>query len=169
MPRSVPLSFREAADALYSDDVNLVFLVIRHRILAEPIRVVWDAKDFIYGGETFIGFPFDLKLLNDDDQAPRGSVEFQNVDSQIGLAIRTMVGAAEVEIIFGHSSDFNLAVDPRTEIGTADIAWHGKHLKLANVKCDPITVSADVVGGDNLQRVWPGIRATQDLLSALFR
>jgi len=54
-------------------------------------------------------------------------------------------------------------------VGTPEVVYSADQLYLINTKVDVLTVTGDIYGWDNLQRVWPGIRATQDLLPALFR
>lgn len=170
MPRTVPLSFRNAAESQYNDEVNLAFLTITHPLLSTPIRVVWDSKDFIYNGDTYIGFPFDLILLSDDDNSPpkAAQIQFQNVDSGIGETIRNLGQSPRIEINLLHSSDFDLTVTPRTQIGTPSTIPAGKHLFLSNCKVDVLTITGDVTGYDFTQRVYPGQRAGQQTLPALF-
>lgn len=170
MPRTVPLSFRNAAESQYNDEVDLIFLTITHPLLVPSLRVVWDTKDFVYNGDTYIGFPFDLVLLTDDDNSPpkAAQIQFQNVDSGIGEAIRNLGQAPRVEINLLHSSDFDLTVIPRTQIGTPSTIPAGKHLFLSNCKVDVLTITGDLTGYDFTQRVWPGQRASASTLPALF-
>src|SRR4030095_6243050 len=91
MPRStVSTSFRLHAEANFSEEVDLCFLTITHPDIT-AVRVVWDTKDFIYNGFTWIGFPFDITLRTDDEKPPKATLTIQNVDSQIGETIRTLV------------------------------------------------------------------------------
>jgi Domain of unknown function (DUF1833) len=169
MPRSVPVSFRNAAEASFSGEVDLVFLTISHGDLSTPIRVVWDTKDFIYGGITFTGFPFDITLLTDEDSPPKAQLSIQNVDSRIGETVRGLTSAPRLKIELLSSTDFDLTVDPRTEIGSATAVYVADRLFLANVKVDIMIVQADIVGWDYVQRTWPGPRATQAIFPGLFR
>lgn len=166
--RSVPLSFRQAAESQYNDEVDLIFVTISHPLLLVPVRVVWDSKDFVYGGNTFTGFPFDLTLLSDDDNAPKAQLTFQNVDQSIGETIRNLGQAPRLKIEFLHSSDFDLTVTPRVPLGTPSVVLTADKLYLSNVKVDVLTVTADINGWDFSQRVWPSQRATQDFLPALY-
>lgn len=169
MPRTIPTTFRQAAEAQYNDEVNLCFLTISHPFLAEPVRVVWDTKDFIFGGERFIGFPFDIELLTDDDQPPRAKLSIQNIDPRIGDTIRSLPSAPRLKLELLSSADFDLNTDPRVEIEDATVVYRADKMFLTNVSVDVLTVSGDIVGWDYLQRVWPGRRATQSLLPGLFR
>jgi|GEM_PF-1949239 len=170
MPRTISASFRNAAESQYEDEVDLAFLTISHELLADPIRVVWDAKDFVWNGNTYIGFPFDLVLLSDDDNSPprAAQIQFQNVDSRIGETIRTLPQSPRIQIDLLHSDDFDLTVTPRTPIGTPSSINAGSKLFLSNCKVDVLTVTGDLTGYDFSQIVWPSERATQQTFPGLF-
>lgn len=169
MPRTVTNSFRRSIESRNAEDVDLCFITITHDLLVDPIRVVWDTVDFTYGGNTFTGFPFDIELLTDDDQPPKAQLVIQNVDQIIGKTIRGLKTAPRLKIELLSSLDFDLTSDPRAPISTPSVAYSADKLFLRNVEVNVMQVTADIVGWDNLQRVWPGVRATQDLLPALFR
>lgn len=169
MPRSTPLSFRQAAASRYSAEVDLIFLTVTHPLLVPPIRVVNDTKSFVYGGNTFIGFPFDIVLLTDDDNAPKAAqIVFQNVDSGIGDTIRRLNQSPRARIEMLHSSDFDLTVDPRTPFGSPSSILLGDKLFLNNASVTVMTVTCDLGGYDYSQRNWPSPRATQSTFPALF-
>ena len=115
MTRNITSAFRELTESSFRDEVDLCFLTITHDDLAEPIRVVWDTKDFVYGGETFIGFPFDLEILSDDEKPPQAKLTIQNIDPRIGDSIRELSSPPRLKIELLSSADFDLTVDPRTE------------------------------------------------------
>lgn len=172
MTRNVTSVFRLSAEASFADEVDLCFLTISHPTLLEPIRINSDTKDFIYGGETFTGFPFDFELLTDDEQPPTARLAIQNVDPRIGDTIRSLSAAARLKIELLSSADFNTAVDPRTEIGGSPgttVVYSADKLFLTNVTVDIMTISGTIQGWDYLQRVWPGQRATQASFPGLFR
>lgn len=174
MPRTtVSASFRRSAEANFADEVDLVFLTISHELLIDPIRVVWDNKDFIYNGNTFIGFPFDITLLSDDDTPPKAKLTIQNVDPRIGDTLRTLRSPPRLKIELLSSADFDLNADPRVEISSSPdvpaVVFVADKLFLTNVSVDIMQISGDIVGWDYLQRVWPGKRATQSIFPALFK
>lgn len=169
MPRNtVSTSFRRFAEASFSDEVDLVFLTLSHPDITD-INVVWDTVNFIYNSITWIGFPFDITIMTDDEQPPKATLTIQNVDSQIGETIRTLFTPPRLKIEILSSTDFNLTVNPRTPIGTPTAVYTADRLFLTNVRVDPIAVQGDIEGWNYLQRVWPGKRARQDLLPGLFR
>lgn len=171
MTRSVTTSFRRSAEASFADEVDLVFLTISHPTLGEPIRVVWDTEDFVYGGATFTGYPFDIELLTDEEKPPTAKLQIQNVDPRIGDTIRTLTTPPRLKIELLSSADFNLTVNPRMEIlsPAPNVVYSADQLFLVNVSVDVMMVSGDIVGWDYIQRVWPGKRATQGYFPGLFR
>ncbi len=170
MPRNVTVSVRKELEAQFSPEANLIFLTISHNLLdTTPIRVVNDTKDFIYGGNNWTGFPFDIQIYSDDEQPPKAQLAIQNVDSQIGETIRTLTTPPRLKLELLSTLDFDLTVVPRTEIGTATVVYYFDKAFLTNVKVDFLQVTGDIVGWDYLQRVWPGVRATQDKFPGLFR
>jgi Domain of unknown function (DUF1833) len=169
MPRNISLSFRRTLESSFADEVDLVFLTISHPTLIDPIRIVWDTKYFIKGGLTFIGFPFEITLLTDDEQAPQATLTIQNVTPRIGDAIRELQSPPRLKMELLCSADFNLTVDPRTEIGTATVIYSADKLFLTNVSVDILNITGTIVGWDYLQRTWPGQRAMQANFPGLFR
>lgn len=171
MPRNVTASFRQAAESSFNDEVDLVFLTITHPTLSEPILLNWDTKDFVYGGATFTGFPFDIELLSDDEGPPTARLQIQNIDPRIGDTIRMLTTPPQLKIELLSSADFNLTVDPRVELGspTPTVVYSADRLFLVNVAVDVISISGQIVGWDYVQRVWPGKRATQAYFPGLFR
>jgi len=171
--RSINVSFRKEAESSLSGEADLCFLTITHYKLIDPIRVVWDVKDYVYAGNTFIGFPFDIQIMSDDETPPKAQLTIQNIDSRIGETIRSLVSPPRLKLEILSTLDFNTAVDPRVELSggspPSNVIYSFDRAFLTNVKVDFLTVSGDIVGWDYLQRVWPGKRATQALCPGLFR
>ena len=167
--RTISASFRQSVESRFQDDANLIFVTLSHPLLSDPVRVVSDTHSYVRSGFTWIGFPFDILLLSDDDNPPKATIEIQNVDRVIGNTIQPLTTPPRLMIELLHSDDFYLTADPRTEIGTAAVEYAAPNLFLANVKIDAMTVAADIIGYDFTQRTWPGIRATQNRLPGLFR
>jgi len=98
MPRNITQSIRQAFESNFSGDVDLVFLTIDHPDLDDPIRVVLNDEDFFHDGDVFIGFPFDIQLLSDDERPPTAQLAIQNVNSGIGEAIRLLTTPPRLKI-----------------------------------------------------------------------
>lgn len=171
MPRDIDISFRRAVESNFTDEVDLVFLTISHPLLFEPIRVVWDNVNYVYGGNTFIGFPFDINLLTDDEQPPKAKLTIQNVDAIIGDTIRGLNSPPRLKIELLSSRDFDLTVTPHTAFVTPSptVVYMADKLFLTNVMVDALVITAEIVGWNYLQRVWPGVRARQDIFPGVFR
>jgi Domain of unknown function (DUF1833) len=166
--RNIQQSFRVSAESSFADEVNLIFLRIVHPSIT-TIRVVNDTKDYILAGNTYTGFPFDIEILTDDETPPTARLAIQNVDPRIGDSIRTLLTPPQLSIELYSSADFNLNADPRTPFGTPTLVYGADFLFLINVSVDVMTISAQIVGWDYLQRVWPSERATIANFPGLFR
>ena len=173
MPRNITVSIRKELEAQFSPEADLLFLTLTHTLLSEPVRVVNDTKDFVYDGNTFTGFPFDIQILSDDESPPKAQIAIQNIDSRIGETIRGLRTPVRMKLELLSSVDFDLSVDPRVELGGgspgATVLYSFDKAFLVNCKVDFLTVTGDIMGWDYQQRVWPGRRATQDRFPGLFR
>ena len=150
-----------------SPDAIIAFLTVKHPRLSAPIRVVSDLFDYVVGGNTFLGLPFEFSLLSDDEAAAQTELRIQNVDRRIGLALRAIPDRAQITLEIRSTADFNLSVDPRTEIATSVV------YSFADFDLVDVTVTAEEVRGrvmlrDYSQEVFPGIRATQSRCPGLF-
>lgn len=127
MTRTLSTSFRQATEALFSNVAQIVFLTITHDDLVDPIYVVNNTQDMIRNdtGQVFIGFPFDIQILSDDEQSPQAQLAIQNVDSGIGAAIRDLVTPPRLKIEIVQSSDYYpypftaFYIFPTTLVGSA--------------------------------------------------
>lgn len=169
MPRNISPAYRYSTESVHSSVVDLIFLTISHPELVTPIRVVNDTRDYVRDGLTWIGVPFSISLMSDEDTPPVAQIQVQNVDQSIGDAVREMSSPARMKVELLSSSDFDITVVPRTPIGTPSIEYVSDKLFLADVKMDALVVTGQLVGWDYMQRTWPGIRATQNRLPGLFR
>ncbi len=176
MSRNVTASFRRISEANFADEVDLIFLHIDHPSIT-TIRLVNDTVDYVFidavdsppASQTFIGFPFDIEILSDDESPPTARLSIQNVDPRIGDSVRTLMTPPRLAISLYSSTDFNLTVDPHVAIGTPTLIYSASRLFLTNVSVDIMTISGTIVGWDYLQRVWPAERATAENFPGLFR
>ena len=82
-----------------SEDVFLTLLTLTHPSFAGPIRLVNNSVDVISRGQTFIAFPFKLRLPVDDGESAREvSIEFDNVSLEILDELRTVTTSIEVKM-----------------------------------------------------------------------
>lgn len=167
---------REATDAQRDDLLSqgspyalLAFLTVRHRNLSAPIRIVSDPMDFIVDGETYIGCPFEVQPVTDEDSHPVTQFRVQNVDRRIGEAIRQVQDRAVVELAVRTTADFDLSVSPREETGSSSEIYGFRHFDLVDVTVTPIEVTGTLMLRDFTQEPYPGKRATQSRCPALYR
>ena len=173
MARNITLSVRKELEAEFSPEASIIFLTISHPLLLPPLTVVNDTKDYIYKGTTFVGFPFDIQIYSDDEQPPKAQLAIQNVDVQIGATIIGLTTPPRLKLEMCSTLDFNIGVTPVVELSggspPTNVMYQFDQAFLTNVKVDFLSVTADIVGWDYQQRVWPGVRATQNLFPGLFR
>lgn len=83
------------AQAVNSEDVELVLLQIDHADLDAPIRVVNDTQDVVSNGQTYIAAPFWFEWPDDGPQrTPRARLAFDNTGRDLMSWIE-QPGAAE--------------------------------------------------------------------------
>jgi hypothetical protein len=166
---TVTASFRREAEKLESAESPLLFLTIEHPTISPPIRVVSNTVDIVLGGETYIGFLFDLSVLEDTDGTPEARLTIQNVDRKIGNAIRQLVTPPTVKIEVYPLSDFDTSVRPHVPLATPAASYTAENLRLIDITVDALQIEARIVSKDYTQRVYPGRQAIKAYLPALFR
>lgn len=115
-------------------DVWLVLITIAHASISPSIRVVNNMEDVVSNGDTFVGFPFDVMLPDDtDDAPPAAKLTIDNVSREIGEAIRAITSAPTVSIQIVRAAAPN----------TVEQSWSG--FSLRNVKWDAGKVAGDLV------------------------
>lgn len=182
MERTITQAYRDSVESRFSADVDLVFITISHKDLIEPIRLVNDTVDYYWTDgvalpmdyhtlNRWIGFPFEIKLLTDDDNTPEATLQVQNVDRRIGETIRGLRSPPTLKVELLASFDFDLTteVDERFPLAIPTVEYRADALQLTDVQGDSTKVSGKIIGWNNTQRVWPGYRATADRTPGLYR
>jgi hypothetical protein len=108
MSRSLTSTTLRALYAPETAESFLILLTVSHANLSVPLRVTNNAQDIISRSNTFVAYPFELSLPDDQDQRPpRARLKIDNVDRQIVQAIRGLSSAPTVliEIIRAASPD----------------------------------------------------------------
>ena len=167
--RTIPAGVRREIDREESEEIYLTFLTISHPSLADDERVVADGADFILGGLTFTGFQFSLPILTDTDRPPVAQLKIQNVSQRIGEVLREIDQPATLKLELIPASEFNLTVDPRTEIGTAARTYVADQLTLVGVEVNAMFITGRLQTRDYSREQWPGIMASQAAFPGLFR
>lgn len=120
-------------------DEDLRYLCkLTHSSFAEPFRFVSaDPNEFeslMSNGEEYLAFPFELKLLNDDDQDPEALIRVANVDDRIGSTVLGLPDEAvgvEIMVVLSADPDY--------------VEYEAEGLEMVDVVVDAITVSARLV------------------------
>lgn len=169
MARDIPGATLASIQDAVSPDALLGFLTITHPSLVAPLRIVSDPLDFVCGGETFAGCPFEFQMLTDEDTVPTTTLRVQNVDRRIGEALRGIADRAMVRLDARSTADFDLSAVPRTEIGTAAVLYGFRYFELTDVTVTDIDVSGTLMIRDYTTEPYPGKRATMTRCPGLFR
>lgn len=158
--RSFSVAFRSAIEQQYSTAIPLVLVKITHERLNEPIYVANNTEDVVSNGITYTGFPFELTLPSEEEDAGQslGRISIQNVDRAISNAIFSLTGPLTISLYIVLDDDPD------------DVEFELLDLVLRNVSGDAMTVSGDIGLRYDLSAVpYPGLRATQARCPGLWR
>lgn len=112
-----------------SDDPFLALLTLSHPSFPTTYRFVNNSVDVVSRGETFIAFPFKIRLPVDDGESPRDvSVEMDNVDRRLVDFFRSVTGPINVklEMILGSiPNDVQMEID---ELKLQNITYNTKRI-----------------------------------------
>lgn len=169
MSRVIDADAKASLEAPESVDALLAFLTVTHPALPDPIRVVSDVMDYVVGGLTFLGLPFEFGILSDGEGPPMTELRMQNVDQRIGRALLGLNDRAKVTLEIRTSADFDLSQDPRTEIPGGSVLYRFADFDLIDVTATAADISGRVMLRDYSQEPWPGQRCTQSRMPGLFR
>lgn len=157
MSRELTQEGLEALMAQDTEEVFLVLLTLSHPSLLADICVVNNTEDIVSNGVTYIAFPFELTLPNDQYASNvRSQLRIDNVDRQIVQAIRSINTAPDVsfKIVRAASPDTAEATFP--------------NFKLSNVTYDAQTVSGELVLEEYENEPYPGDDFTPANFPGLF-
>jgi len=122
----------------------LELLTITHDDLSEPLRFVNNTETITSNGESYIAFPFKVKLPTDKDRAvPRAQLEISNVSRQIGQLIRQLATPPTVQIDIVRMDDFDA------------VEMTFPPLQLRNARYDNLSVSGDLTVDDTAREPYP--------------
>jgi hypothetical protein len=169
MARVLSLSMREELLKLGSGVPILMFIKFSFPGDVVAYRFVSDKVDYVWGGETWKGIPFDFQLLSDDENPPTATVSIPNVDRRIGQTVSAVDEPLEVELTVILGSQFDQTVIPRTEIGTAIKEMQATELTLTGVSINALEITGTLRSWEFRQEVIFGMRATKNRFPGLFR
>ncbi len=145
MSRSLSLAARRAVSAQETDEAFLLLLSLDHEDLAEPIRVVNNTQDVASRGDTYIAYPFEIALPDEDpDSVARVTLRIDNVDREIVKNLRAISSPLSVglEVIMAASPD-------TVEAGPFNMT-------LVSAEYDALTVTGELAFEDVLNEPFPG-------------
>lgn len=168
MPRPLSTAFRRELEEPRSTEFIVILLTISDTSLKEPIRVANDTVSYIYNGDTYVGFPFEMELLDDTIRLPTGRIRIQNVDRQIGEAILALTDPPTLTITVLASSDFGpISNGAREPLGTPTVEYEATNLIFNNISVNVTEVTGELGSFDMTNEPWPAIRSTADRLPGL--
>jgi Domain of unknown function (DUF1833) len=141
-----------------TDEAFIPLLTIAHPDLEEgPIHVCLNSVDIISRGDTYIAYPFEIDLPNQDPEQPsRVTLTIDNVDRNIVAALRELEGAPTVTL------EVVLASDP-------DIVEAGPHgFTLRNANYDILQIDGELAFEDILNEPFPAESFTPATHPGLF-
>lgn len=130
MPRTLTTAARAALYSAETGEAVLILLTLAHADLPAPIRVTSDSVETVSRGDTFLAFPFEISLPDDDDERPpEMRLTIDNVGREIVDAVRSITTPATVlmEIVLGSAPD------------TVEVAF--PDFELVDVTMDALAVS----------------------------
>ena len=145
MTRSLSLAARRAVNAQETAEVFLLLLTLDHPDLAEPIRVVNNLEPIISRGHSFVAYPFEIALPDEDpDTVARVTLRIDNVDREIVRSLRSITSPLSVSL------EVVMAASPDTvEAGPFNMT-------LAAAEYDALTVTGELAFEDVLNEPFPG-------------
>jgi hypothetical protein len=141
MSRTLSTTLVEAVLSQETKEIYLILLTISSDDLSYDLRFVNNYEDVVSGGETFLGFPFQISLPHDEERRlPSVKLIIDNVAREIIDEIRTLTTPPTVQM------DIILASDP-------DTIEDGPYiLTLREANWDRLTISGRLQGDDILNQ-----------------
>lgn len=143
-----------AANAQTTDEAWLMLLAIHHPSFTNPIRVARDKKDVVHGGNTYVAFPFDVKLPDEgQDSRAVGRIEIDDIGEFDNGGRQETIGDIVKAIPVGENATVDLTVvlgsNPEL-IETGPMTF-----TLRNVTGDGLTVTGDLHFEDIMNEPFP--------------
>jgi hypothetical protein len=165
-------------EATDSSEVFIWLATITHDDLADPIRVASEVPGVVaykngaivnykYGSDVYLGCPFRLEFVTDNEQAPRGRVIVPDPTREIGIEILLLSSSPRISFRLVKLSDYTTTFGPDNEripTGTPTSEVYVTGLFLRNVTGDALQVQADLTTWDISTEPWPKYRVTADRL-----
>lgn len=133
-----------------SDSAGMLVLLLLTHPSIDTVRVVNDTRDWVIGGQTWVGLPFRFKLPNGAaGQAQRATLEVENVGRGLSTELEKLPAGAAVQ------STMRLVSRATPEVTDYEFT-----APLSNVSVTVTSVRAQV-GNDDARRA-PAVRVRFD-------
>lgn len=123
----------------------------------EPYFFANDLDGLTFDGDDYIGYPFSLQLLSDQDRIPEARLVIQNVDRRIGQAVNAVNRVIRVTlsvIIQGVSSKV--------------LVWRAEDQILQNVTGSAQSIEGSIRSYFDEQEPFPFLRVTKNRFPGLY-
>ena len=170
MTRVLSSAAVDSAFAQETDEAWLIFMVVDHANIEEPLRLVANEVDVVRSGTVagavshanldgvYTAFPFEVVMPGESDQVPTAQIRVANADRLIVDTLRQLInlGAPKVTL------DVALASAPH------DIQYGPMELRMIDAQYDAFFVTAELGVEDSLSRRFPADRFDNPNFPALF-
>ena len=98
-PRAISAGGLQELFAQESGHAWITFIVVNHASMGTPLRICNDMKDQTFGGDLYIGVPFEIALaVDDEDTVPTVSLRLDNVGRDLVDTLRSITDRADVSV-----------------------------------------------------------------------
>lgn len=156
MARSIPAVVLTQLKKVRTQYALIPMVELTHVTWPQPIRLANYTSDIVSNGDTFVGYPFELSLPEDNEQVPKGQITIQNVDRRIGIFLMALSTPPRVRLIVV-STQY-----PDTRLVDYKRLW------LRRIRGNTINITADIDTWDYSTEPWPTNRADQLNAPGLF-
>mgnify|MGYP005858877695 CR=1 FL=1 len=150
--RTLSAAARAALMAESTSSVFCILIELDHPTFADPIRLVNNNEDLVYGGETYIAYPFRLDPPDEkQDQISNAKITIDNIDRGILAVLREEADPFTIRTkAMFYNDDSSPLFEPLAE-------WE---FTLANASYDAKVITGDLVYEDRLQNRIPALSFT---------
>jgi hypothetical protein len=180
--RPLPLDVRRDLTSPSNGEVYLIACTIEHadlttlRVISEGVNGVshWNGLpvNYTFDGATYLGCPFEISLLTDNESPPRAKFAIFDADRAVGRYFIGLTQSPRLKIEILRASDFGAIDDTtnaRTATGSPRRIYRASNLRLTSITGDPVSVSGEIKTYDPRSEPWPKQRAHQTLLPGIYR
>jgi hypothetical protein len=180
--RALPPEWLQQAHASHSGDVVLMLITITHPSLTQSARYATEYElgvsfangnpiNYKYDGNLFLGVPFSLALLKDDDSATETKLTIRNVRADISNWLRSLNEPLEFRLQVFLSSQFDDIIDfdnARTILEGKTPVNDAQDLIMVDIEATLSSISARIMRRDVADDPWPRFYTLQKYLPALY-